>query len=87
MTLYPIDTLLLEMVSFSGTLALNLAAYRLMRIKPKEDQIKWDEMSDNRDLTIFVHWDPIVDYSKVLPPEGDDSSLKNNKNYAVVLEL
>ncbi|XP_062715026.1 phagocyte signaling-impaired protein-like [Aedes albopictus] len=74
------------MVCFSGTLAQNLAAYRLMRIKPQEDRIKWDEMSDNRDLTIFVHWDPVVDYSKVLPPEGAESVLKNNENYAIVLE-
>ncbi|KXJ73627.1 hypothetical protein RP20_CCG015361 [Aedes albopictus] len=85
-TLISVEALLLEMVCFSGTLAQNLAAYRLMRIKPQEDRIKWDEMSDNRDLTIFVHWDPVVDYSKVLPPEGAESVLKNNENYAIVLE-
>ncbi|EAT44499.1 AAEL004142-PA, partial [Aedes aegypti] len=60
-TLISVEALLLEMVCFSGTLAQNLAAYRLMRIKPQEDRIKWDEMSDNRDLTIFVHWDPTVE--------------------------
>ncbi|XP_062555855.1 phagocyte signaling-impaired protein [Armigeres subalbatus] len=85
-TLISVEALLLEMVCFSGTLVQNLAAYRLMRIKPQEDRIKWDEMSDNRDLTIFVHWDPVVDYSKVLPPEGAESVLKNNENYAIVLE-
>lgn len=85
-TLISVEALLLEMVCFSGTLVQNLTAYRLMRIKPQEDRIKWNEMSDNRDLTIFVHWNPVVDYSKVLPPEGADSVLKNNDNYAIVLE-
>ncbi|XP_055609943.1 phagocyte signaling-impaired protein, partial [Uranotaenia lowii] len=61
-TLISVEALLLEMVCFSGTLVQNLAAYRLMRIKPHEDRIKWDELSDNRDLTIFVNWDPVVDY-------------------------
>ncbi|XP_065087251.1 phagocyte signaling-impaired protein [Ochlerotatus camptorhynchus] len=85
-TLISVEALLLEMVCFSGTLTQNLSAYRLMRVKPHEDRIKWDELSDNRDLTIFVHWDPVVDYSKVLPPEGAESVLKNNENYAIVLE-
>lgn len=85
-TLISVEALLLEIVCFSGTLAQNLSAYRLMRVKPHEDRIKWDKLSDNRDLTIFVNWDPVVDYSKVLPPEGAESVLKNNENYAIVLE-
>ncbi|KAL9698055.1 hypothetical protein quinque_001496 [Culex quinquefasciatus] len=80
-TLISVEALLLEMVCFSGTLAQNLSAYRLMRIKPHEDRIKWDELSDNRDLTIFVTWDPVVDYTKVLPP-GET----NGETLAVALE-
>ncbi|XP_058822286.1 phagocyte signaling-impaired protein [Topomyia yanbarensis] len=85
-TLISVEALLLEIVCFSGTLAQNLAAYRLMRIKPQEDRIKWSELSDNRDLTIFVHWDPVVDYSKILPPEGATEMLKNHESYTVILE-
>lgn len=81
-TLISVEALLLEMVCFSGTLAQNLAAYRLMRVKPHEDRIKWNELSDNRDMTIFVHWDPVVDYSKVLPPDAAEAT-QNNK---IVLE-
>jgi hypothetical protein len=29
-----------------------------MRLKPDNDKISWDELADNRDLTIFVTWDP-----------------------------
>ncbi|XP_058454412.1 phagocyte signaling-impaired protein [Malaya genurostris] len=85
-TLISVEALLLEMVCFSGTLAQNLAAYRLMRIKPHEDRIKWNELSDNRDMTIFVHWDPVVDYSKILPPDGTTDALKNTENLAEILE-
>ncbi|XP_055546311.1 phagocyte signaling-impaired protein isoform X2 [Wyeomyia smithii] len=85
-TLISVEALLLEMVCFCGTLVQNLIAYRLMRIKPQEDRINWNDLSDNRDLTIFVHWDPAVDYSKVLPPEGASEALKGSSEYTVVLE-
>lgn len=90
-TLISVEALLLEMVCFSGTLAQNLSAYRLMRIKPQEDRIKWDELSDNRDLTIFVTWDPVVDYTKVLPPGGEGGAVaaaetNGESPLAVVLE-
>ncbi|XP_050068451.1 phagocyte signaling-impaired protein [Anopheles maculipalpis] len=56
--LVTVETLLLMVVSSGGTLSQLLAAYRQTRQKPHEDRIRWDKLHDNRDLTIFVCWDP-----------------------------
>lgn len=31
---------------------------RAMSLSPEEDDIPWDTMRDNRDLTVFTSWDP-----------------------------
>uniref|UniRef100_A0A182TUQ7 Phagocyte signaling-impaired protein n=1 Tax=Anopheles melas TaxID=34690 RepID=A0A182TUQ7_9DIPT len=59
--LVTVETLLLMVVSSGGTLSQLLAAYRQTRRKPAEDRIRWDKLHDNRDLTIFVSWDPPSD--------------------------
>uniref|UniRef100_A0A182YG95 Phagocyte signaling-impaired protein n=1 Tax=Anopheles stephensi TaxID=30069 RepID=A0A182YG95_ANOST len=63
--LVTVETLLLMVVSSGGTLAQLLAAYRQTRRKPHEDRIRWDKLHDNRDLTIFVCWDPPGDADEV----------------------
>ncbi|XP_049535550.1 phagocyte signaling-impaired protein [Anopheles darlingi] len=57
--LVTVESLLTLVVGFGGTLAQCLAAYRQARTsKPHEDRIAWDKLHDNRDLTIFLAWDP-----------------------------
>lgn len=31
---------------------------KAMSLSPEEDDIPWDSMRDNRDLTVFTSWDP-----------------------------
>uniref|UniRef100_A0A182QA33 Phagocyte signaling-impaired protein n=1 Tax=Anopheles farauti TaxID=69004 RepID=A0A182QA33_9DIPT len=69
--LVSVETLLLMVVSFSGILSQLLAAYRQTRPKPHEDRIRWEKLHDNRDLTIFVSWDP---------PGEDDAALEEQQS-------
>lgn len=56
------ESLLLELVSLNGTISQNLNSYKLLGINPQEDRTAWNELSDNRDLSLLVRWDPINDY-------------------------
>ncbi|XP_058059996.1 phagocyte signaling-impaired protein [Anopheles bellator] len=54
-----VEALLLLVVGSGGTLAQCLSAYRQTRpAKSDKDRIVWDKLQDNRDLTIFLCWDP-----------------------------
>lgn len=66
-SLTSVEALLLELVSFCWTPTQNMTAYKNMNINPKEDRIAWDDLCDNRDLTVIVNWDPPNDAE----PEGD----------------
>uniref|UniRef100_A0A182PQU7 N-terminal acetyltransferase B complex subunit MDM20 homolog n=1 Tax=Anopheles epiroticus TaxID=199890 RepID=A0A182PQU7_9DIPT len=72
--LVSVETLLLMVVSSSGTLSQLLAAYRQTRRKPHEDRIRWDKLHDNRDLTIFVCWDPPSDEEEEQQPMQNGTS-------------
>jgi N-terminal acetyltransferase B complex non-catalytic subunit len=69
-SLTSVEALLLEMVYFSGSRAQNLASYKNMSINPAEDRIKWAELSDNRDLSVIIRWDPTFE----APPANGDSA-------------
>uniref|UniRef100_A0A182JR70 Phagocyte signaling-impaired protein n=1 Tax=Anopheles christyi TaxID=43041 RepID=A0A182JR70_9DIPT len=68
--LVTVETMLLMVVSFGGTLSQLLAAYRQTRRNLHEDRIRWDKLHDNRDLTIFVCWDP--------PSDGEEEKSMDN---------
>ncbi|XP_058128733.1 phagocyte signaling-impaired protein [Anopheles ziemanni] len=57
-TLVSVEAQLLMVVGFVGTLPQLLSLYRQTRPKPGDDRIRWNKLADNRDLTIFVCWDP-----------------------------
>lgn len=53
------EALLLELVCLPGvSYAQNLNNYKSMNIDPKEDRILWDYITDNRDLSVMVRWNP-----------------------------
>lgn len=56
------ESLILELVSLNGTINQNLNSYKLLGINPQEDRTTWNELSDNRDLSLLVRWDPINEY-------------------------
>lgn len=60
-SLISVEALLLEIVTFCWSPVQNMTAYKNMNINPKEDRISWDELCDNRDLTVIVNWDPPKD--------------------------
>lgn len=62
------ESLILELVSLNGTINQNLNSYKLLGINPQEDRTAWNELSDNRDLSLLVRWDPINEYD----PESDE---------------
>ena len=37
---------------------------KVMGMSPEEDDIPWDNMRDNRDLTVFTSWEPKDRYVK-----------------------
>ncbi|GAB0092928.1 Phagocyte signaling-impaired protein [Sergentomyia squamirostris] len=53
-----VEAILMEIAGYCGTLGHNLSNFRSMRIHPDEDKIKWDHLTDNRDLAVVVRWDP-----------------------------
>lgn len=57
-SLTSVEALLLEIVCFCWTPSQNMTAYKNMNISPAEDRISWDEICDNRDMTVIVDWDP-----------------------------
>lgn len=55
-----IDLCLLHFLFRSSTLEESLKS---MSLCPEEDDIPWDNIRDNRDLTVFVSWNPKDRYS------------------------
>lgn len=61
-SLISVEALLLEICCFSGNYSQNLLQFNNMKIEPNEDRIKYDELTDNRDLEVIVRWDPTYLY-------------------------
>jgi N-terminal acetyltransferase B complex non-catalytic subunit len=56
-----VEALLQEIVAFYGTNQQNYLQFQNMKIEPNEDRIKYEELTDNRDLNVMLRWDPIRD--------------------------
>lgn len=56
-----VEALIQEIVSFNGSYQQNYLQFQNMRIEPHEDRIKYEELTDNRDLNVMLRWDPIYD--------------------------
>lgn len=56
-----VEALLQEIVNFNGSNQQNLLQFQNMKIEPSEDRIKYEDLTDNRDLTVMLRWDPIKD--------------------------
>lgn len=69
-----VEALLLEIVCFSGDVRSTIQSFKHMNIHPEEDRITWDEISDNRDLSVIVNWNPQEKLN------SDVDQLKCNKN-------
>ncbi|XP_055695660.1 phagocyte signaling-impaired protein isoform X1 [Lutzomyia longipalpis] len=87
-SLISVEAILMEIaessfVGYCGTMAHNMSSFRSMRIHPEEDKIKWDHLTDNRDLAVVVRWDP----TNVTTADGDikcsDASVSSTKEMAV----
>lgn len=52
------EALLLELTTLNGTYSHNIALINGLNIDPGTEPIRWDELSDNRDLSVVVRWDP-----------------------------
>lgn len=53
-----VEALMIEIVSFCWSQSQNLQAFKNMCITFDEERIKWDELTDNRDISVVVKWDP-----------------------------
>lgn len=56
-----VEALLQEIVAFYGTNQQNYLQFQNMKIEPNEDRIKYEDLTDNRDLNVMLRWDPIRD--------------------------
>ncbi|KAG5676038.1 hypothetical protein PVAND_005893 [Polypedilum vanderplanki] len=56
-----VEALLQEIVCLNGNHQQNYLQFQNMRIEPNEDRIKYEELTDNRDLNVMLRWDPIYD--------------------------
>ncbi|XP_067645429.1 phagocyte signaling-impaired protein isoform X2 [Eurosta solidaginis] len=54
-----VEAQLSDLVMLYGNVKHNLAAYTAMSIEPANDRITWHELSDNRDLSALIRWDPV----------------------------
>lgn len=50
------EAVLLEFVCLCGLHAQKMAAIKAMKIVPIEDRIQWDQLTDNRDISVVVKW-------------------------------
>ncbi|KAJ6636490.1 Phagocyte signaling-impaired protein [Pseudolycoriella hygida] len=50
------EAVLLEFVCLCGLYAQNMAAIKAMKIVPSQDRIQWDQVTDNRDISVIVKW-------------------------------
>ncbi|XP_050315955.1 phagocyte signaling-impaired protein [Anthonomus grandis grandis] len=66
-----VDRIILSLVDCSGVDSL----YDL-DISPKDDKIEWDKLVDNRDLKVYVNWDP----------EFADRSLEDSEEIRLLFE-
>lgn len=55
-TLISVESLLSDIVCWTHNQS--MVIFKNMNIHPEEDRIKWDELRDNRDLSVLVKWDP-----------------------------
>lgn len=89
--LVTIESQLLEIVTFSGTFVQNLVAFRNLNLKPDDDRIAWNELSDNRDLTVVNRWDPAFPYTnekgEVVEPEAMTNKLKALEKESFVQDI
>lgn len=70
-SLTSVEALLMELVGLNTTqVPQSLLQFQNMQINPEEDNIKWDELSDNRDLTILLNWNPLENNQKINENEG-----------------
>jgi N-terminal acetyltransferase B complex non-catalytic subunit len=60
-SLVSVEALLQEIVCFNGSYQQNYLQFQNMRIEPNEDRIKYEDLTDNRDLHVMLRWDPIYD--------------------------
>lgn len=54
-----VEAQLCDLVMLYGNVQQNLNNYMIMAIDPAEDLISWNQLSDNRDLSAMVRWDPL----------------------------
>lgn len=54
-----VEAQLSDLVILYGNVQQNLNTYMIMSIDPAEDRISWNELTDNRDLTAMIRWDPV----------------------------
>lgn len=52
------EALLLELIGMCGTAAQNINLVNGLNVVPSEDRMHWDDMTDNRDLSLIISWDP-----------------------------
>lgn len=52
------EALLLELTTLNGSYSHNIALINGLNIDPGTEPIRWHELSDNRDLSVVVRWDP-----------------------------
>lgn len=54
-----VEALLQEIVCFNGSYQQNYQQFQNMKIEPNEDRIKYEDLTDNRDLNVMLRWDPL----------------------------
>lgn len=65
------EAVLLEFVCLCGMYAQNLAAIKAMKIVPSQDRVQWDQLTDNRDISVIVKWN-----AQSSPNVDDDDTMK-----------
>lgn len=67
-SLISVEAMIQEICHYNGSHNQNIQQFNNMKIEPNEDRIKYDELSDNRDLEVIVRWDPTYQY--ISPEDG-----------------
>jgi N-terminal acetyltransferase B complex non-catalytic subunit len=71
-----VEALLQEIICFNGSSQQYNTYIQGMKIEPNEDRIKYEELTDDRDLDVMIRWDPTFKFTSENLDKYDDLQAK-----------
>lgn len=86
-TYISVEALLLELVCSTGDLRSTITSFKHMNIHPDEDRIIWEDLNDNRDLSVIVNWNPQHKFNSEEVESKSNENTKAKESFIEDIEL